>query len=137
MARKRKNTEPEDSGMSSSASSVGHVGNEGVAAFGGIRRARKRFVGVRQRPSCRWVEEIKDTIQKIRVWIGTFDTAEELLEPTMRLLVFFVAPTLDKLLALLSIEALCNFCDTIQKLSMPETSRDLSPVNLYTPNQLC
>ncbi|KAI4366694.1 hypothetical protein MLD38_022540 [Melastoma candidum] len=48
-----------------------------VAAFGGARRARKRFVGVRQRPSGRWVAEIKDTIQKIRVWLGTYDTAEE------------------------------------------------------------
>ncbi|XWS30223.1 hypothetical protein CRYUN_Cryun24cG0098600 [Craigia yunnanensis] len=48
-----------------------------AAALVGSRRARKRFVGVRQRPSGRWVAEIKDTIQKIRVWLGTFDTAEE------------------------------------------------------------
>ncbi|XP_062204424.1 ethylene-responsive transcription factor ERN1-like [Phragmites australis] len=41
------------------------------------QRGRKRFVGVRQRSSGRWVAEIKDTIQKIRVWLGTFDTAEE------------------------------------------------------------
>ncbi|KAI3726130.1 hypothetical protein L1987_65927 [Smallanthus sonchifolius] len=47
------------------------------SALGGPRRARKKFVGVRQRPSGRWVAEIKDTIQKIRVWLGTFDTAEE------------------------------------------------------------
>ncbi|KAH7660742.1 AP2/ERF transcription factor ERF/PTI6 protein [Dioscorea alata] len=48
-----------------------------VSAISGARRARKRYVGVRQRPSGRWVAEIKDTIHKIRVWLGTFDTAEE------------------------------------------------------------
>ncbi|KAJ7976390.1 Ethylene-responsive transcription factor [Quillaja saponaria] len=36
-----------------------------------------KFVGVRQRPSGRWVAEIKDTTQKIRMWLGTFETAEE------------------------------------------------------------
>ncbi|KAJ0754380.1 putative transcription factor AP2-EREBP family [Helianthus annuus] len=50
---------------------------EETTVLGGPRRARKKFVGVRQRPSGRWVAEIKDTIQKIRVWLGTFDTAEE------------------------------------------------------------
>uniref|UniRef100_A0A7N0T928 AP2/ERF domain-containing protein n=1 Tax=Kalanchoe fedtschenkoi TaxID=63787 RepID=A0A7N0T928_KALFE len=37
----------------------------------------KKFVGVRQRPSGKWVAEIKDTTQRIRMWLGTFETAEE------------------------------------------------------------
>ncbi|RWR80731.1 ethylene-responsive transcription factor RAP2-13-like protein [Cinnamomum micranthum f. kanehirae] len=37
----------------------------------------RRFVGVRQRPSGRWVAEIKDSSQHIRLWLGTFDTPEE------------------------------------------------------------
>ncbi|KAI3414717.1 AP2/ERF domain-containing protein [Psidium guajava] len=39
--------------------------------------AKSKFVGVRQRPSGKWVAEIKDTTQKIRMWLGTFNTAEE------------------------------------------------------------
>ncbi|GJR54569.1 ethylene-responsive transcription factor RAP2-11 [Tanacetum coccineum] len=38
---------------------------------------KNKFIGVRQRPSGRWVAEIKDTTQKIRMWLGTFETAEE------------------------------------------------------------
>ncbi|CAN4086193.1 unnamed protein product [Withania somnifera] len=37
----------------------------------------KKFIGVRQRPSGRWVAEIKETSQKLRLWLGTFDRAEE------------------------------------------------------------
>ncbi|KAK8717122.1 hypothetical protein V6N13_044403 [Hibiscus sabdariffa] len=48
-----------------------------TAPGGERRRRRKGFVGVRQRPSGRWVAEIKDTIQKVRVWLGTYNTAEE------------------------------------------------------------
>lgn len=39
--------------------------------------SNNKFIGVRQRPSGRWVAEIKDTTQKIRMWLGTFETAEE------------------------------------------------------------
>lgn len=37
----------------------------------------RRFVGVRQRPSGRWVAEIKDSSQRVRLWLGTYDTSEE------------------------------------------------------------
>lgn len=83
MMNKRKASEGEEekeiNGNDNENMSWGQVMEEAaaVAALGGARRGRKRFVGVRQRPSGRWVAEIKDTIQKIRVWLGTYDTAEE------------------------------------------------------------
>lgn len=42
-----------------------------------IKAAARRFVGVRQRPSGRWVAEIKDSSQRVRLWLGTYDTPEE------------------------------------------------------------
>ncbi|XP_055807063.1 ethylene-responsive transcription factor ERN1-like [Solanum dulcamara] len=37
-----------------------------------------KFVGVRQRSSGKWIAEIKDTThKKIRMWLGTFETAED------------------------------------------------------------
>ncbi|XP_009757570.1 ethylene-responsive transcription factor ERN1-like [Nicotiana tabacum] len=48
-----------------------------VTKLKGRNNRSNKFVGVRQRPSGRWVAEIKDTTQKIRMWLGTFETAEE------------------------------------------------------------
>uniref|UniRef100_M1C6Q4 ERF transcription factor n=1 Tax=Solanum tuberosum TaxID=4113 RepID=M1C6Q4_SOLTU len=47
--------------------------------FKGRKRSKgpNSFVGVRQRPSGKWIAEIKDTTQKIRMWLGTYETAEE------------------------------------------------------------
>ncbi|KAG0462453.1 hypothetical protein HPP92_020929 [Vanilla planifolia] len=47
-----------------------------TSTIGVAQQTKKRFMGVRQSPSGRWVAEIKGTAQKIRMWLGTFDTAE-------------------------------------------------------------
>ncbi|XP_004516576.3 ethylene-responsive transcription factor ERN1-like [Cicer arietinum] len=82
MVNKRKRRECEEGEKNNEEANTEwkHIREEAAsvtAALLRVRRARKRYIGVRQRPSGRWVAEIKDTIQNIRLWLGTYDTGEE------------------------------------------------------------